>query len=164
MKESDFPQFDDPRVREVFAMAANLVEDIYKGRSITISADALKTALFAAQHSKPKKDPRECLECSNTKPQDSWHCFEHLAAFKANLAPQHSRPWQCKKEGPGICCTSEECRPGYLKPKHVEVVMDTCLGGCECPRCGENTFVSLKRCTKCHGDGVSHCVICGVNG
>lgn len=52
----------------------------------------------------------------------------------------------------------------HSRPKHVEVVMDTCLGGCECPKCGENTYVSLKRCTKCHGDGVSHCVICGVNG
>lgn len=63
MKPEDFPQFDDPRVREVMAAAANLVEGIISG---VFSQDdenesiyALKTALFAAQHSKPKEDPRD---------------------------------------------------------------------------------------------------------
>lgn len=103
MSPEDFSQFDDVRVRNVMAAAANLVEAMYSSpcEPEYPELNDLKTALFAAQHS---------------------------------------------------------------RPKHVEVVLDTCLGGCECPKCGENTYVSLKRCTKCHGDGVSHCVICGVNG
>lgn len=59
MKPDDFSQFDDPRVREVMAAAANLVEIMVAG----VETDrydpeflALKTALFAAQHTRPKED------------------------------------------------------------------------------------------------------------
>lgn len=132
------------------AAAANLVEAMYSSpcEPEYPELNDLKTALFAAQHSKPretpehlearvldaiagypsldkpKKDERECLECSKTKTQDSWHCFEHLAEFKA---------------------------------KQVEAVLDTCLGGCECPKCGMESDYPLKRCTKCYGDGVTQC-------
>lgn len=62
MKESDFPQFDNPRVREMMAAAANLVEMVLNDDSkldewyyhLTNLAQVLETALFAAQHSKPK--------------------------------------------------------------------------------------------------------------
>lgn len=73
MKPEDFPQFDDPRVREVMAAAANLVEYVAEyvelfakhGKApITIrlmgeEAAKVTEALFAAQHSKPKEDPRD---------------------------------------------------------------------------------------------------------
>lgn len=55
MKESDFSQFSDPRVREVMAAAANLVEALPHGW-FHRAAENLKTALFAAQHSKPRCD------------------------------------------------------------------------------------------------------------
>lgn len=60
MKPDDFPQFDDPRVREVMAAAANLVEALteagFTGEygPIQTPMGRLKTELFAAQHSKPK--------------------------------------------------------------------------------------------------------------
>lgn len=72
MKSEEFTQFDDPRVREVMAAAANLAEALdspAKNISEACSGDegcwcdvcdakkGLKTALFAAQHSKPKVWP-----------------------------------------------------------------------------------------------------------
>jgi hypothetical protein len=56
VKESDFSQFDDARVREVMAAAATLLEDVTIFPNVTpiSSIERLKTALFAAQHSKPK--------------------------------------------------------------------------------------------------------------
>lgn len=58
MEESDFSQFDDPRVRAAFAAAANLVECLRRnGRIGDVPLDQkvtkLTEALFAAQHSKP---------------------------------------------------------------------------------------------------------------
>jgi hypothetical protein len=65
MKESDFSQFDDPRVREVFAAAANLLE-VLNNNMLTnyerIKANELNIALFAAQHSKPRREP-PCPPC-----------------------------------------------------------------------------------------------------
>lgn len=69
MSPSDFDQFDDPRVREVMAAAANLVEHWDSERehfqrgeggcgAMDLRADTLKTALFAAQHSKPRSIDR----------------------------------------------------------------------------------------------------------
>lgn len=61
MTPEDFPQFDDPRVRAVMAAAANLVaaaamhKDFRQFAYTTI--EACQTALFAAQHSKPKVWP-----------------------------------------------------------------------------------------------------------
>lgn len=54
VKESDFSQFADARVREVMAAAANLVEACDRGWSTEERLGLLKTALFEAQHSKPK--------------------------------------------------------------------------------------------------------------
>lgn len=66
MKESDFSQFSDPRVREVMAAAANLVEDLGKRVVFDVFLQqritSLKTALFAAQHSKPRREP-PCPPC-----------------------------------------------------------------------------------------------------
>lgn len=64
MTPEDFPQFDDPRVREVMAAAANLIELIAMPIQVSMASfeefrrvhDALKDALFAAQHTKPKED------------------------------------------------------------------------------------------------------------
>lgn len=54
VKESDFSQFPDARVREVMAAAANLVECMRRAELTCKELDALEAALFAAQHSKPK--------------------------------------------------------------------------------------------------------------
>jgi len=62
MNPEDFNQFNDPRVRDVMSAAANLVETLashqpYAHASLApihVATDALKTALFAAQHSLPK--------------------------------------------------------------------------------------------------------------
>lgn len=75
MSPEDFPQFDDPRVREVMAAAANLVEELhrdYANLEIVVErrCDDLETALVAAQHSKPKElDP--CL-CPSFGPHQPW--------------------------------------------------------------------------------------------
>lgn len=144
MTPEDFSQFDDPRVREVMAAAANLVEEtitvlgeyeadrkLYNGEQVLKNlAETLAKALFAAQHSKPRK----YMHC-NCPHGYSYGCPN------------------CPKDQMMIVLEEKN-------PPQVEAVLDTCLGGCECPRCGENAYHPLKRCTKCHGDGLTHCEYC----
>jgi hypothetical protein len=93
MTPDDFPQFDDPRVREVMAAAANLVDRIAKeteefdlpGEGNTFDqlcddANTLSSALFAAQHSVPRKT-YPCA-CHLGDPHHPW----------CERAEQHSRP------------------------------------------------------------------------
>lgn len=61
MTPEDFPQFPDPRVREVMAAAANLVEAMQRGPEHEDEFFTLKTALFAAQHSKPKDQEHQSV-------------------------------------------------------------------------------------------------------
>lgn len=64
MKPEDFPQFTDPRVREVMAAAANLVETAARRGAVWESELVdLKAALFAAQHSRPKEDAPQLCDC-----------------------------------------------------------------------------------------------------
>lgn len=101
MKESDFPQFPDPRVREVMAAAANLVEYVAEyvelfakhGKvPITIrlmkeESDKVTAALFAAQHSKQKEPP-----CVRVHGKEAWcekcevgacaHCGDPMAGCR----------------------------------------------------------------------------------
>lgn len=103
MKESDFPQFPDPRVREVFAAAANLVEaidDIPEDQCIEHELwvwknEELRAALFAAQHSRPK--------CTCGAPGNHFPDCKQLAA-------QHSKPkvWPCPTKT-GKTCTAAKC-------------------------------------------------------
>lgn len=95
MTPDDFPQFPDPRVREVMAAAANLVETAARRGAVWESELAdLKTALFAAQHSQPKVTGHQpqlanfCGKCGHI----AW-----LAHLKESLCldcqgSQHSRP------------------------------------------------------------------------
>lgn len=98
MKESDFPQFDDPRVRDVFAAAANLVgycSNMAPPSHCWDELDDLKTALFAAQHSKPKAEGHApqlanfCKGCGHI----AW--IVHLEAglcLACQEAAQHPKP------------------------------------------------------------------------
>jgi hypothetical protein len=74
VKPEDFPQFDDPRVREVMAAASNLVEWLTTAKQgsgwMSVSDETaefidLKTALFAAQHSRPKEVNIDCPACKS---------------------------------------------------------------------------------------------------
>lgn len=70
----DFPQFDDPRVREVMAAAARVVEWYeeqfpYSNLVGRVWIEGLKTALFAAQRSKPRAHEKPI-------PADEWG-FQH---------------------------------------------------------------------------------------
>lgn len=56
MKPEDFSQFDDPRVREVMAAAANLVEKLHHCGYHEMLTRELRDALFAARHTRPKND------------------------------------------------------------------------------------------------------------
>lgn len=82
MIPEDFPQFDDPRVREVMAAAANLVERIARSQASAFvhdGADMLKTALFAAQHSKPKEGVYPCpLRCGDYTDERDVPCHDCL--------------------------------------------------------------------------------------
>lgn len=116
MSPEDFPQFDDPRVRQVFAAAANLV--VYCANMAPPShcwdeLDDLKTTLFAAQHSKPKVN--ECANCGSYRPAVGngdlcQECLDDVAAGEAREAAQHSKPrvWPCPTK-PGETCTAAKC-------------------------------------------------------
>lgn len=118
MKESDFPQFDDPRVREVFAAAANLVEWYEAVFGESISLEPLKTALFAAQHSRPK-DLAPCVACGSKccyfdEFRNDATCGD---CGKWQFIAQHSRPkanhgGYCK-HGTGVPC--EGCQLAALR-------------------------------------------------
>lgn len=94
MSPEDFPQFDDPRVREVFAAAANLVERLdpnpnAPSNSLAGAANTLKTALFAAQHSRPKANHGGYCKHGTGVPCEGCQ----LAALRdMQEAAQHSKP------------------------------------------------------------------------
>jgi hypothetical protein len=92
MSPDDFPQFDDPRVREVMAAAANLVEDLRERwedetpmPGLLRCTELVEEALFAAQHSRPKTLP-PCLRCRNDATCQS------CGTWWPARAAQHSRP------------------------------------------------------------------------
>lgn len=157
MKESDFPQFDDPRVREVMAAAANLVEELhrdYANLEIVVErrCDDLETALFAAQHSAPRATCQECGGPGYHYPQ----CVQHPKPST------HEKPIEFDKWGYGTPEVNQFLVDGS-KPGGkafigaIEETLATCKNGCECPRCGMESDYPLKRCTKCWGDGVTQC-------
>jgi hypothetical protein len=108
MSPEDFPQFDDPRVREVFAAAANACEKAgafidheeaaygadARVEAASIAITALKTALFAAQHSKPKNECANCGDYREAAPGSDHcqECLDDIAAGEAREAAQHSKP------------------------------------------------------------------------
>lgn len=149
MSPDDFSQFDDPRVRDVMAAAANLVEELhrdYANLEIVVErrCDDLETALFAAQHSRPKANHGGYCKHGTGVPCEGCQ----LAALRdMQEAAQHSEPkepgesWPCKGFAAPYRCTSEQCRPKHSKPKnercarcgHTPALKDECL----CARCRE---------------------------
>jgi len=91
MKPEDFDMYDDPRVRAVFAAAARVCE-VTNTEPLGVAIDALRTALFAAQHSKPKEPPSEpCEVCGLQEPSpnpcggdhgNSYECHACVAGRK----------------------------------------------------------------------------------
>lgn len=102
MNPDDFSQFDDPRVRDVMAAAANLVSAHQRSNDISNRLFALETALFAAQHSKSKED-------FSVRPPlvEGW---EHYPK---------SISWPCKGIAAPYDCTSESCRPAQHLPEEA---------------------------------------------
>lgn len=103
MKPEDFEMYSDPRVREVMAAAANLVEAVntqhalqdvdgpmiwLKKVPLNMARDVLVAALFAAQHSKPMS---KCTRCGA---RNVWHpsCDACFAYVPKEEAAQHSAP------------------------------------------------------------------------
>lgn len=170
MKPEDFPQFDDPRVREVMAAAANLVEDIYKGRSITISADALKTALFAAQHSRPK-EPSPLWQCGNSMCSDGrdmlcGECAEVIAWLDAQHSASRATCQECGGPGYHYPQCAQHSKPkthehpvefdkwGYSKPVTNRFNVDGSKPG------GKAFIAAVEHaptCMKCEVDGPENC-------
>lgn len=140
MTPEDFPQFPDPRVREVMAAAANLVAKMaVKTIIVPIVAEefeALTQALFAAQHSMPKEPslPTPCV-CCGFSPDLSRRMIQHVAEsvhrYLGNAELQAepfigcpgcsfdmskcrcSKPkeWPCPTK-PGKTCTATKCEWG----------------------------------------------------
>lgn len=144
MSPDDFKQFDDPRVREVMAAAANLLE-VLNNNMLTnyerIKANELNIALFAAQHSRPKTLP-PCLRCSGPCYFD---VFRNDATCQScgtwQCAAQHSKP-RCAHKGigePGC----EICDP-RVKPKE------------RCNPCSGTGRVLGTTCRVCDGSGWRH--------
>lgn len=125
LNESDFPQFDDPRVREVMSAAANLVEYLVESRrpwGLQQSAEerALTTALFAAQHSRPKLDGPEsqlanfCKGCGHI----AW--LVHLKegrCLDCQEAAQHSKPKETPEHFEARVLDAIAGYPSLEKPK-----------------------------------------------
>lgn len=119
MVSDDFPNFDDERVKCVMAAAANLVEAMNVRNGWYCEFEALKTALFAAQHSQPKPSGHQpqlanfCDKCGRT----TW-----LVHLKAGICldcqdVQHSKP-RCDHKGigePG--CETCDPRVQHSAPK-----------------------------------------------
>lgn len=116
MSPEDFPQFPDPRVREVMACAANLAETVSMHINVSDgvhdATDALKTALFAAQHSKARthEHPVEFDKWGFGKPvTNRFDVDGSKPGGKAFIAAIEEKPCPgCGKEGvfhsDGECC------------------------------------------------------------
>jgi len=128
MSPDDFPQFDDPRVREVMAAAANLVEycsNMAPPSHCWDELDALKTALFAAQHSRPKCD-----------------CYDDGVGSVLGPLCQVHRPAQHSKPSTPGCSTLELARRAREKPVTNRFNVDG-------SKPGGKAFIAAVEETKC---------------
>lgn len=143
MTPEDFPQFDDPRVRAVMAAAANLVaaaamhKDFRQFAYTTI--EACQTALFAAQHSKPKGSVlrhTDACQMVDGYGDDCPRC-QHILKHEER-PPTHEKPIKFDKWGYGTAETNQflvdSSKPGG---KAFIAAIEKNDEGQVCPGCGE---------------------------